>query len=173
DSATMMNKGLEVIEARWLFDVPPDRIKVVIHPEAIIHSMVEFIDGTVSAGMFCPDMRFPILRSLVYPDIIASDLPRIDFSSLGSLSFSEPDTDRFPALRIAVEALLEGGTAPAALNGSDQAAVRLFLDGKLRFTDIVEKVRGAVDKHRVIRDPSLADIIDAEAWAFEEVLRSC
>jgi len=173
DSATMMNKGLEVIEARWLFDMPLDKIKVVIHPEAIIHSMVEFIDGTVSAGLFCPDMRFPILKALAYPEIIPSNFSRIDFSSIGNLSFTELDTKRFPAYEMAREALRAGGTMPAVLNSSNEAAVKLFLEGKIKFTHIVKKVRQAVDKHKVNMDPSLEDIIEAERWAFEEVLGSC
>ncbi len=173
DSATMMNKGLEVIEARWLFDMPPDKIKVVIHPEAIIHSMVEFIDGTVSASLFCPDMRFPILKALAYPEIVPSDFPRIDFSSIGNLSFSELDAGRFPAYEMALEALRTGGTMPAVLNSSNEVAVKLFLEGKIKFTHIVKKIRQAVDKHKINMDPSLEDIIEAERWALKEVLESC
>ncbi|RKY43264.1 MAG: 1-deoxy-D-xylulose-5-phosphate reductoisomerase [Candidatus Makaraimicrobium thalassicum] len=173
DSATLMNKGLEVIEARWLFDVPPERIKVVIHPEAIIHSMVEFIDGTISAGLFRPDMRFPILRALSFPAVIESDFPRVNFSVINGLSFSEPDTDRFPALEAAFEALRAGGTMPAVLNGSNEAAVKLFLEEKIRFTDIGRIVKKVVEKHSKVNDPSLEDIIASEKWSAEEVLRYC
>ncbi|MFC1570696.1 1-deoxy-D-xylulose-5-phosphate reductoisomerase [Candidatus Omnitrophota bacterium] len=173
DSATLMNKGLEVIEAHWLFDVPADKIKVVIHPEAIIHSMVEFVDGTISASMFSPDMRFPILRALSYPDILASDLPRVDFTKTGNLSFSEPDRSRFPALDLAFRALKEGGTLPAALNSSNEAAVNLFLEGKIKFTDIVKIVEAAVEKHKSIMNPTLEEILESEKWAEEEVFRFC
>lgn len=173
DSATLMNKGLEVIEARWLFDIPPDKIKVIIHPEAIIHSMVEFIDGTVRASLFCPEMRFPILRALAHPEVIHSNFPRIDFSLLGKLSFQEPDFLRFPALDLAYEAIRAGGTMPAVLNRSNEAAVNLFLEGRIRFTEIIQKVRGVIERHSARDNPSLENIIDAERWAFEEVLRSC
>ncbi|MFH1552038.1 MAG: 1-deoxy-D-xylulose-5-phosphate reductoisomerase [Candidatus Omnitrophota bacterium] len=173
DSATLMNKGLEVIEARWLFDVEPDKIKVVIHPEAIIHSMVEFIDGTISASLFCPDMKFPILRALSYPEIWPSDFPRVNFREVNDLSFLEPDTGRFPALELAFEALRTGGTVPAVLNSANERAVGLFLNGKIKFTDIVKTVGEVIKRHKKIDDPSLEDIIDAEKWATEEVLRSC
>ncbi len=173
DSATLMNKALEIIEARWLFEVPPEKIKVVIHPEAIIHSMVEFIDGTISASLFCPDMRFPILRALSYPAVVASDLPRVDFGAIRDLSFSEPDTKKFPALELAFEVLRTGGTMPAVLNGADEAAVKLFLDGRIKFTDIVKLVTEVIERHSTIDDPSLEDIMDSEKWAAEEVRRTC
>jgi 1-deoxy-D-xylulose-5-phosphate reductoisomerase len=171
DSATLMNKGLEVIEARWLFDILSEKIKVVIHPEAIIHSMVEFVDGTISASMFCPDMRFPILRALAFPDIIENDFGRVDFSAVKNLTFADPDGGRFPALGLAFSALREGGTVPAVLNGSNEAAVKLFLDGKIRFTDIISTVEKVMGKHKKVGAPSLDDIIRAEQWAKEEVLR--
>ncbi len=173
DSATLMNKGLEVIEARWLFDVPPEKIKVVIQPQAIIHAMVEFVDGVVSASMFCPDMRFPILRALSHPLVIASDLERVDFTKIGNLSFLEPDTAKFPALELAFESLRVGGTMPAVLNSANEKAVTLFLDGKIKFTKIVQLVQKAMDNHKNIEEPLLEDIIDSEKWAAEEVLRSC
>jgi 1-deoxy-D-xylulose-5-phosphate reductoisomerase len=173
DSATLMNKGLEVIEARWLFDTAPEKIKVVIHPEAIIHSMVEFVDGTISAGMFYPDMKFPILKALAYPDILESDFKRIDFSAVSSLTFTEPDTGKFPALGLAFESLRAGGTMPAVLNGSNEAAVKLFLTGKIKFTDITKAVEEVMKKHKNINEPSLEDIVDSEKWAIEEVLRNC
>ncbi len=173
DSATLMNKGLEVIEARWLFDVPADRIKVVIHPEAIIHAMVEFADGTISAGMFSPDMRFPILRALAFPDIMASDFPKVDFSVIRSLTFLQPDSRKFPALELAYNALRAGGTAPAVLNSANEAAVKLFLEGRIKFNDIVKLVRKAVEGHVIINDPTLDEIMHCHSWALEEVLRSC
>ena len=172
DSATLMNKGLEVIEAKWLFGIPEEKIKVVIHPEAIIHSMVEFLDGTITASLFQPDMRFPVLRALSYPDVIESDLPRVDFTDLSGLSFSEPDTDTFPALDMAFEALKAGGTIPAVLNSANEAAVGLFLEGRIRFTDIVRIVDETIKKHVKLEDPSLEDIIDTEKWAREEVLKT-
>ena len=173
DSATLMNKGLEVIEAHWLFGVPPEKIKVVIHPEAIVHSMVEFIDGTISAGMFCPDMRFPILRALLHPDILESSLPRVDFGVVNALTFCEPDTSKFPALPLAYGALETGGTMPAVLNSANEVAVGLFLEGRIRFPDIIRKVHSVMERHSVVGDPSLDDIIEAERWASEEVLKNC
>lgn len=173
DSATLMNKGLEVIEARWLFDVPADNIKVIIHPEAIIHSMVEFIDGTVKAAMFSPDMKFPILKALVYPEIVESDLERVDFCSIGKFTFQKPDIERFPALSMSYEALEKGGTYPAVLNSSNENAVGLFLGGKILFTDIV-RITGEVLKRHVTKEkPTLNDIIEAEEWAKREVLGFC
>lgn len=173
DSATLMNKGLEVIEARWLFDVPADRIKVIIHPEAIIHAMVEFVDGTISAGMFSPDMRFPILRALTFPDIVASDFPKVDFSVTRALTFLQPDSRKFPALELAYGALRAGGTAPAVLNSANEAAVKLFLEGRIKLNDIVRLVRKALEGHVIINDPTLDDIMRCHSWAIEEVLRSC
>jgi len=173
DSATLMNKGLEVIEAHWLFDVPPEKIKVIIHPEATIHSMVEFVDGTVNAGLFSPDMRFPIIKALAYPEALENDFPKIDFSVIKNLSFSEPDGNKFPALKLAFDVLYEGGTLPAVLNGANEAAVKLFLGEKIKFTGIVDIIKKVIGKHKKINDPSLEDIIDSEKWAMEEVLVSC
>ena len=173
DSATLMNKGLEVIEAKWLFNMPQEKIKVVIHPEAIIHSMVEFVDGTINASLFYPDMRFPILKALTYPEVVKSDFPRVDFSAVKNFSFLEPDRDKFPALELAYEALREGGTVPAVLNSANERAVGLFLEEKIKFTDIVRVVEETIKKHVKKDDPSLEDIIDAEKWASEEVKRFC
>ncbi len=173
DSATLMNKGLEVIEARWLFDISPEKIKVIIHPEAVIHSMVEFIDGTIKASLFFPDMRFPILKALSFPEMVESDLPRLDFLSLKGFTFLGPDTARFPALGMAYAALAAGGTMPAVLNASNEVAVKLFLDGKIRFTEIIPKVERVLEKHSVVKTPSLDDIIESEDWAKEEVRKTC
>ena len=173
DSATLMNKGLELIEARWLFNVLPEKIKIIIHPEAIIHSMVEFIDGTISASLFCPDMRFPILRALSYPDIVKSDLPRVDFSVTNNFSFGSPDEGKFPALKVAFDALEKGGTVPAVLNSANEKAVNMFLEEKIKFTDIVRIVEEITEKHKRISEPLLEDIISAHKWAAEEVLRLC
>lgn len=173
DSATFMNKGLEVIEARWLFNMEPDKIKVVIHPEAIIHSMVEFIDGTITANMFYPDMKFPILRALAHPGIIESDFERVNLTQIGQLTFDEPDTVKFPALDLAYSVLDDGGTCPAVLNAANETAVNLFLDEKIKFTDIISKVEYVLGKHNKVEKPTLDQILDTEKWAKEEVLRSC
>jgi 1-deoxy-D-xylulose-5-phosphate reductoisomerase len=173
DSATLMNKGLEVIEARWLFDISPEKIKVIIHPEAVIHSMVEFIDGTIQASLFCPDMQFPILQALAYPDIIQSKLPRVNFLEVKNFSFHEPDIARSAAIDMAYDVLRLGGTMPAVFNGANETAVGLFLDGKIRFTEIMQKVSKVVGKHSICDSPALDDIINAEMWAKEEVLSTC
>lgn len=172
DSATLMNKGLEVIEARWLFDIAPERIKVVIHPEALVHSLVEFVDGTVTASLFCPDMRFPVLRALAHPDIVESALPRVDLVGAGSLTFSEPDMKKFPALALAYDALSRGRTFPAALNAANEKAVGMFLDGGIKFIDIVPTVEKVLERHTPVANPKLQDILDAEKWAKEEVTRN-
>jgi len=136
DSATMMNKGLEVIEAHWLFGVPASAIEVVIHPQSVIHSLVEYVDGSVLAELGHPDMRTPIAQALALPERVESGVPSLDLPKLAGLSFEAPDHDRFPALALAYEALAEGGTAPACLNAANEVAVAAFLDGAIRFTDI-------------------------------------
>ena len=136
DSATMMNKGLEVIEARWLFDLEPERIEVIIHPQSIIHSLVEYVDGSVIAQLSNPDMRVPIAHALGFPERIESGARMLDLAALKSLSFDRPDPVRFPCLRLAYEALQAGGTAPAILNAANEVAVQAFLDGRLPFTAI-------------------------------------
>ncbi len=136
DSATMMNKGLEVIEAHWLFGLPHDAIEVVIHPQSVIHSLVEYVDGSVLAQLGHPDMRTPIAQALAFPERIASGVPPLDLARLASFSFEAPDLDRFPCLRLAYDALAEGGTAPATLNAANEVAVAAFLAGRIRFTDI-------------------------------------
>ncbi|MBU0682747.1 MAG: 1-deoxy-D-xylulose-5-phosphate reductoisomerase [Candidatus Omnitrophica bacterium] len=173
DSATLMNKGLEAIEARWLFDVPAEKIKIIIHPEAIIHSMVEFSDGTINAGLFAPDMRFPILKALSFPEIMENDFPKIDFSIIKKLSFSQPDTDKFPSINMAFNALKDGGTMPAVLNAGNEAAVNLFLEGRIKFTEIIKIVEKVLSKHKKIDTPFLIDIIEAEDWAIGEVQAFC
>ena len=174
DSATLMNKGLEVIEARWLFDMPFDRIDVVIHPQSVIHSMVEFADGSVKAQLSSPDMRLPIQYALTYPERVANpDLPRLDYATAGSpaaaLTFEPPDFAVFPCLEMAVAAGRDGGTRPAGLCGADEAAVGLFLDGKIGFDDIPRLVQTVLDEHRPVADPSLEEIMAAEAWARDRV----
>jgi 1-deoxy-D-xylulose-5-phosphate reductoisomerase len=171
DSATLMNKGLEVIEARWLFDMSIDNISVLVHPQSIVHSMVEFADGSVKAQLSCPDMRLPIQYALTYPDRPANDiLPRLDWKSFKDLTFELPDTDRFPCLELAISAGRAGGTAPAALCGADEMAVELFLTGRIDFTDMPRLTRQVMAKHSIKTHPSLDDILAADRWAREQVL---
>ena len=171
DSATLMNKGMEVIEARWLFDVPVGRIMVAVHPESIIHSMVEFSDGSVKAQLGMPDMRLPIQYALTYPDRWPNQsLPRIDFDQLKSLNFARPDLARFPCLRLAIEAIAEGGTYPAVLSAADEIAVSLFLDGRIGFMDIPRLVEKTLGGHRSVSDPGLEQVLTADGWAREYIM---
>lgn len=172
DSATLMNKGFEAIEMSWLFGVPLEDIEIVIHPQSIVHSMVEFADGSVKAQLSLPDMRFPIQYAMFYPERVPNDkLPRLDLlnipgdSSASALTFEPPDTERFPCLRLALEAGRRGGTCPAVLSAADEVAVELFLDGRIGFADIPRLVAEALEQHRSIADPSLDDIIAADEWA--------
>lgn len=166
DSATLMNKGLEVIEAAWLFGVPPSRIEVLIHPQSIVHSMVEYRDGTVIAQMGLPDMRIPVAYALAYPERLPLELPRLAPHRMGGLTFEPPDLKRFPALSLAYAAAEAGGTAPAAMSAANEAAVGAFLAGRIRFTDIVKIVEGVMGEWRGPRDPAtLADVLEADAWA--------
>ncbi|MBN1177380.1 MAG: 1-deoxy-D-xylulose-5-phosphate reductoisomerase [Dehalococcoidales bacterium] len=168
DSATLMNKGLEIIEAHWLFSVPIDGITVLVHPQSIVHSMVEFVDGSVKAQLSRPDMRLPIQYALTYPDRLTNDtLPSIDWSDFSGLAFEQPDMDRFPCLRLAVEAGSEGGTCPAALCAADDAAVELFLSRRIKFTDIPMLVERVLEQHQNVSNPSLEEIMAADTWARE------
>lgn len=170
DSATMMNKGLEIMEARWLFRTELNRIDVLIHPESIVHSLVEFIDGTILAQMSAPDMRFAIQYALTYPDRVDGKLPELNLSEPGVLHFAPPDEKRFPCLALARRAALEDGTMPAVLNAANEVAVHEFLHGGIKFSGIwriVEKVMGI---HRNNINPSLEEIILADQWAREETL---
>jgi 1-deoxy-D-xylulose-5-phosphate reductoisomerase len=161
DSATLMNKGLEIIEAIHLFDVPLEKIKVVVHPESIVHSMVEFADNSIIAQLSTPDMRLPIQLALTYPDRIPSPVQELDFTRLFSLTFEPPDLDVFPCLGAAIEAAGTRGTACAVLNGANEAAVELFIKRKLSFYGIYESVRYVLDELGNIEDPSLEDIAAA------------
>ena len=165
DSATLMNKGMEVIEARWLFGIPPERIDVVIHPQSIIHSMVEFIDGSVKAQLGMPDMIIPFQFALTFPDRAASIVARVDFPKLREMTFFPPDIERFQCLRLAYDALNEGGTMPAALNAANEIAVRRFLEGKIAFQQIPETICRTMEHHNVTGRPTLDDIIAADASA--------
>ena len=158
DSSTMMNKGFEVIEARWLFDIPAERIKVVVHPESVIHSMVEFEDGAVIAQMAAPDMRQPIGFALSFPDRIDVGNKKLDFGELGHLSFENADTGRFPCLALAYEAVKRGGNAPCALNSANEVAVEAFLDGRIGFYDIARLCEKALDGLNFAATPSPDDI---------------
>ena len=144
DSATLMNKGLEVIEARWLFDVAPERVQVVVHPQSVIHSMVEYVDGSVIAQLGVPDMGIPILYALTYPERLPCPADRLDLTRVGALTFEEPDVERFPCLALARRALVEGGCAPVILNAANEVAVAAFLDGRIRFTQIPELIAEAL-----------------------------
>ncbi|HSB36881.1 MAG TPA: 1-deoxy-D-xylulose-5-phosphate reductoisomerase, partial [Thermoanaerobaculia bacterium] len=165
DSATLMNKGLEVIEARWLFDVPADRIGVVLHPQSIVHSMVEYVDGSVIAQMSPNDMRFPILYALTYPDRIETPLPRLELPALGTLEFFPSDPARYPALPLAYAALRAGGTAPAVLNAANEMAVEAFLAGRVGYAAIVETTARVLSRHRVVPATSVEEALEADAWA--------
>jgi 1-deoxy-D-xylulose-5-phosphate reductoisomerase len=173
DSATLMNKGLEVIEARWLFNVPVADVKVLVHPQSIVHSMVEFVDGSVKAQLSCPDMRLPIQYALSYPRRLPnSDLPRLDWDDFSDLTFEPSDLAKFPCLRLAIEAGTKGGTYPAVLCAADEVAVDLFLSQRIGFTDIPRLVGQVLERHRSISRPSLNAIIAADKWARETALES-
>ena len=166
DSATMMNKGLEVIEAHWLFDMPVEKIGVVVHPQSVVHSLVEFEDGSVLAQLGMPDMRTPIQYALTFPERIDTALPRLDVTTLTSpLSFEPPDEERFPCLRLAREAAMTAGTSPAVLNAANEAAVAMFLAGTIQYGKITGIVERTLAEHRHIKRPSLDDIFAADTWA--------
>jgi 1-deoxy-D-xylulose-5-phosphate reductoisomerase len=165
DSATMMNKGLEVIEARWLFDVPPERLGVVIHPQSIIHSMVEWVDGSVVAQISPNDMRFPILYALTYPERVPTPLPKLDLASLGKLELEPLDERRYPAVPLAYAALGAGGTAPAVLNAANEVAVAAFLEGKIPYRALVPVVEKVLEGHRVSPATSLDAVLEADRAA--------
>jgi 1-deoxy-D-xylulose-5-phosphate reductoisomerase len=171
DSATLMNKGLECIEARWLFDIPYERIDVLLHRESIIHSLVEFIDGSVKAQLGVPDMRLPIRCALSYPDRLPGpDVPRLDLKTIGSLTFGIPKAGRYPCLVLALEAGRRGGTAPAAMAAADEVAVGHFITGHIGFADIPRAIEDAVSADRHVANPSLEEVLEADrrARAFTE-----
>lgn len=165
DSASLANKGLEVIEARWLFDVSYDQIEVVIHPQSIIHSMVEFADGAVIAQLGRPDMRLPIQYALTYPDRLPSEFPRLDFTALKALTFAPPDSEVFPALDLAYAAGRTGGTAPCVYNAANEIAVNAFLTRQIAFLDMFRIVQHTINHHQVVSAPVLSDLCAADAWA--------
>lgn len=171
DSATLMNKGLELIEARWLFDVAAERIDIVVHPQSVIHSMVEFTDGGLLAQMGVPDMRLPIQYCLTYPERCDGIVTRMDFGRPWELTFEPPDFGRFPAPQFAREALQAGGTMPAVLNAANEVAVEGFCNGVLRFSGIWQVVEQALSQHEVVSEPSLDEILAADGWARELAAR--
>jgi 1-deoxy-D-xylulose-5-phosphate reductoisomerase len=165
DSATLMNKGLEVIEARWLFGVSEEQIEVVVHPESIVHSMVAYRDGSVIAQLGIPDMKGAIAYAMSYPERLAIRQPAPDFTALGSLTFEAPDLAKFPCLALAFRACCAGGTLPAVLNAANEVAVAAFLDAKIPFTAIPEVIRAVMDRHAGTESPSLEALLEADAWA--------
>lgn len=164
DSSTLMNKGLEVIEAKWLFDVEPEDIIVHVHPQSIVHSMVQFEDSTVIAQMGCPDMRVPIQYALTYPKRIDSDFERLNLFDIGNLSFEKPDLETFPCLKLAYNALQHGGTDCTVLNAANEVLVGKFLNDEIKFYDIPKYIELAISKHDFIENPSLDDILRTDAW---------
>ncbi len=170
DSATLFNKGLEMIEARWLFDIGIERVGVLVHPQSIVHSLVEFVDGAMLAQLSTPDMCLPIQYALTYPDRAPSERVQTDFAKLGSLTFEEPDEERFPALALARRAGEAGGTLPAVLNAANEVAVEAFVNRKINFPQITETVRRVMDAHKVVAHPTLEQILEADAWARREAM---
>ena len=165
DSATLVNKGLEVMEAKWLFNVEPEQIQVVVHPQSIIHSMVEYVDGGIMAQLGMPDMKLPIQYALFYPDRRPMDGRRVDFFALKSISFEEPDVKTFRGLQLAYDAIAAGGSMPTVFNAANEKAVGLFLDKKIRFLAIYDLIQGAMEQHKVIANPTVDEILEAEAQA--------
>ena len=168
DSATLMNKGLEVVEARWLFDIPESRIDVLIHRESIIHSLVEYEDRSMISQLGLPDMRTPISYAMRYPDRLPLDLPSLDLTEIGTLTFCKPDHDRFPCLRLGYESLRVGGTLPAAMNAANEIAVDAFLNGGIRFTDISDIIQSTMQAHTAQPVRSVEAALDADRWAREK-----
>ncbi len=171
DSATMMNKALEIIEARWLFDLSPEQIGVVIHPQSIVHSMVEYIDGSVIAQLSPPDMKLPIQYALTWPERRPGVAAKFDWGQMMELQFEPPDFERFGALKLGIETARSGGTAGAVLNGANEAAVAAFLDGRLRFHEIVPACRSVLENHNFDPNPTLQQVLELDGWARQEVLR--
>ena len=165
DSATMMNKGLEVIEAYWLFNLPTEKIEIVIHPQSIIHSMVEFKDKSIKAQLGLPDMKIPIQYALTYPSHHEADWKELDLTEIHSLTFEKPDFKKFPCMKLAFDALAAGGTAPAVLNVANEQAVYKFLNKEISFNDIPKIIEMACEKHELVSAPSLDEILNIEIWA--------
>lgn len=171
DSATMMNKALEIIEAHWLFGLGPEQIEVLAHPESVVHALVEFVDGSVMAQLGEPDMRTPIQYALTYPERVECPAPSLDFASLRRLTFEPPDLHRFPCIPLAYEVIKQGGLAGAVVNAANESAVDLFRAGEIRFPEIVELAERALLRHEPNPGPTLEDLLAADRWAREEVTR--
>ena len=171
DSATMMNKALEVIEARWLFGIEANQIEVTIHPQSVVHSMVEFVDGSIMAQLSPPDMRLPIQYALYYPQRVPGVAKRLDWSEAFRLEFAPPDPDRFPALQLGHQCAQRGGSSGAVLNAANEAAVGAFLAGELHFTEIVPACRSVLESHNFDPSPTLSQLVELDRWAREEVTR--
>jgi 1-deoxy-D-xylulose-5-phosphate reductoisomerase len=169
DSATMMNKALEIIEAHWLFDIPVEKIEVLIHPESIVHSLVEFVDGSVIAQLGEPDMCLPIQYALTYPARVAGIAPRLQLEEMGKLTFEKPDPEAFRALPLAYQVARAGGTAAAVFNAANEAAVEEFLAGRIKFVNIIELIEHCLDKHDTKTTVSLEELLEADAWARSQV----
>ncbi len=170
DSATMMNKALEVIEAKWLFDVPVEKIDILVHPESIVHSLVEFVDGSIIAQMSPPDMCLPIQYALTFPNRIKGITKHLRLEEIGKLTFEKPDMEVFKSLKIGYEVAKTGGTAAAVFNAANEEAVKEFLEGRIKFANIVELIEQCLDKHQVKNDPSLEELLQADSWARDLVL---
>jgi 1-deoxy-D-xylulose-5-phosphate reductoisomerase len=171
DSATLMNKGLEVIEAHWFFRVPPERIEVVIHPQGVVHSLVEYVDSSIIAQLSIPDMRIPIAYALSYPKRLAMDLPVLNLQKLNHLTFDPPDVEKFPSLKLAYEALETGGTLPAVLNAANEKAVEAFLEGRIGFDRIPAVVAATMQGHKAISLRDIETVLEAERWAKTKALQ--
>ena len=169
DSATLVNKGLEVIEAKWLFEVEPENIQVVVHPQSVIHSMVEYVDGAVIAQLGVPDMKLPIQYALTYPDRRPMEGKKLDFYELSSMTFEKPDTDTFRGLSMAYDAIAAGGSMPTVFNAANEKAVSLFLNIEIKFLEIYDLIQGAMNNHKVKENPTVEEILEAEAEAYEYI----
>lgn len=172
DSSTLMNKGLEVIEAKWLFDVDAEKIDVVVHPQSIIHSMVQFVDSSIIAQMGCPDMKLPIQYALTYPNRLLNDFERLDFSKLNALTFEKPDLETFPCLQLAYESLKSGGTYSAVLNAANEVLVNEFLEDKIKFYDIPYYIEKTLEAHDSIKKPTLEEILHIDKWS-RDFVKKC
>ena len=171
DSATLMNKGLEVIEARWLFDIPAEKIDIMVHPQSVMHSMVEFVDGSVVGQLGTADMRQPIQYALTYPERLSSPVPPLDWNLVSRLDFMPPDRKKFPCISLAYRAIEVGGTAPAVLNAADEVAVEAFLNRRIPFSDIPNLIAATLEAHQLNRADRLEAVIEADAWARRHALR--
>lgn len=173
DSATLMNKGLEVIEAKWFFDIPLNKIEIVIHPQSYIHSMVQFVDGTILAQICEHDMKIPIQYALFYPNRTRNNFSRLELTKVGQLTFKKPNFNKFPCIKLAYQALETGGTMPAVLNGANEIAVNAFLNGQISFSAIPLIIQYTMKEHKPKYNPNISDILDADYWAREIALDFC